>query len=353
MAQDLTNREERILLALLQEFVRTRRPVGSRLLSGHGPDALAPATIRLVLQRLEALGFLAKTHVSSGRVPTSLAYRYCIERMAGVDAAEAPGQPSAAPDSRSATLTGLIRSAAENISTCARGLGFATTPSLGQARLRACDLVPVSGGSILMVLVLQSGQVYEQWLAPLRKYGAHELRAFSACLSEAYSGCTLEEIRDSLRRQVAEESERSTEVMRDAAALVEPSFPAAALLPEVFWEGLPWLLEAPEVSGDAKVLRAVLSALEEKRNLLLFLDEVWDQVSGLAIVIGEDWPDPESRGLALLGTAYGDVSTGLGFVGVIGPECMRFDLALPALKAQARRLTEASHVFALQGGPDE
>lgn len=350
MAQNLTPREERILLRLLREFAETRRPVGSRLLSAEGPDALAPATIRLILQRLEALGFLAKTHVSSGRVPTSLAYRYCIEHMA--DAAISGTSDSAGEEISSLRLglTELIRSAVGTLSTSAHSLGFATTPSLGEARLKACDLVPVARDSILMVLVLQSGQVYQQWLAPSRCYTSPELRAFSAYLSEAYSGCTFKEIRDSLRKQVAQESAGAPGLINDAVALVEPCFPSGDGLPDVFWEGLPWLLEAPEIHKDARVLRAVLSTLEEKRNLLRFLDEVWDQVHGLTIVIGEDWPDPDSRGLALLGAAYGGVSTGFGFVGVIGPECMRFDRVLPALKAEARRLTEASQLFASQGG---
>ncbi len=351
MAKNLTPREERILFALLREFAETRRPVGSRLLSGQGLDALAPATIRLILQRLETLGFLAKTHVSSDRVPTSLAYRYCIERMT-----ESQGTESSDPSlQKSISFQGtgfieLVRASAGTLSASAQSLGFATTPSLGGARLNACDLVPVTMDTILMVLVLQSGQVYQQWLSPARRYRADELRAFSAYISDTYQGSTFQEIRDDLRRQVAEESGQASRFIADAAALVEPFFPSPASLSDIFWEGLPWLLDAPEILEDAKALRAVLCTLEEKEKLLRFLDEIWDQVHGLTIVVGDDWPDPASRGLALLGAAYGDVSTGFGFVGILGTQCLRFDLVLPALRAEARRLTEASQVFARHGG---
>jgi len=344
----LQPREEQVLEEVVRAFERTHRPVGSRALADLLPGHLSPATIRAVLARLEEAGYLAKHHVSSGRIPTDRAYRLRADRA--LDERGAPaGEETASLSVGGAGLETLAREAAGALSSAEHSLGFATTPSTGEARLSACELFPVSPRRVLMVVASVGGQVREHWLSPPRPYGAETLRAFGDLITERYRGWTFEEIREHLRGQVEEGARDAEALARAAFQLVAPYFLGQLQRPEVFWEGARWLLEDPEVQADLVSLRALLEALEEREGLLRFLDEVWDQVSDTAIAVGEEWPVPGAPRLVLLASTYGDRATGVGFVGIIGPRCLPFERAIPRVRAAARRLTRASREFGGEG----
>jgi len=345
----LQPREEQILEGVLRAFGETHRPVGSRTLADLLPGGLSPATIRAVLARLEEAGYLAKHHVSSGRIPTDRAYRLRADRALVEGAGRAGEEGCPASQSGGAGLEALVRKAAGELSSSEHSLGFATTPPAGEARLSACELFPVSPGRVLMVVASAGGQVREHWLAPGRAYSPEALRAFGDFITERYRGWTFAEIRDHLRRQVEEGSRDAEALARGALQLVAPYFLGELERPAVFWEGARWLLEDPEVQADLVSLRVLLEALEEREGLLRFLDEVWDQVSGTAVAVGEEWPVPGAPRLVLVASAYGDEATGVGFVGIIGTRCLAFERAIPRVRAAARRLTRASREFGGEG----
>ncbi len=345
-SETLPPREERILLEVLREFAESHRPVGSRLLALQEAEGLSPATVRTVLHRLEERGFLSKSHASSGRLPTDRAVRYLIDRA--IRDAAPPGSETdlEAPAGEDADLDVVARATVGNLSLDVRSLGFVTTPPLREARLRACELLALAPGKVLLVVVSLGGHVHEQWLIPPRPYAAETLRSFGNYLTEAYEGWTFAEIREHLRCQVERGTEAAGQLQGRAEELVAPYFLAEAADTGLFWDGARWLLADAGLRADLEALRSLVGTLEERGRLLRFLDEIWDQVTETTVAVGEEWPDPAARGLALVAASYGDDVTGRGFVGVIGPRWMQFERAVPRVRAAAQVLARASRGFA-------
>jgi transcriptional regulator of heat shock response len=115
---------------------------------------------------------------------------------------------------------------------------------------------------------------------------------------------------------------------------------------ELFWDGAAWLLEAPELAENLVAVRSLLESLQRKSQLLNLLDgltrEPGRNGSGLRVVMGDDWPDPAARGLAMVVAPFGTDSAGAGVLGIVGSQSLRYDTTIPLVRRVARLATLAS-----------
>jgi heat-inducible transcriptional repressor len=343
MGDQLSTREEAILLGLLTDFIETREPVASKRLAATCPEGLSSATVRNILSRLEDAGYLAQPHASAGRVPTHRAYRYFIRRALGQ--ADTDGDPDWDEVERlvaDGSLNALVREASNTLARGGHSLGFAVTPPLREVRLRSCDLVPMSAGRVLWVVVSQAGQVLQCVLSAPEAYTPEELRWFSNYLSGTYGGWSFAEIRRHLQAQVVGERAECRREVRQALELVAPYFMEAPSQRELSWGGMEWLLEVPWLAGDISTIRGLIDSLQRKSQLLDLLDALAAEGPGLRVVLGDDWPDASSRGLAMVTAPFGGGGAGCGLVGIIGPVALRYDTTIPLVRRVARLATLAS-----------
>lgn len=343
MGDQLSAREEAILLGLVMSYLDTREPVASRLLASMNAKGLSAATVRSILSRLEEMGYLAQPHPSSGRVPTDQAFRHFAERV--LNETEAEGDPDWAEVDRlvaDGSLNSLARSASNTLARRVHSLGFAVTPPARAIRLRSCELVPLSSDRVLWVVISQAGQVLEAALHTPEVYTQEELRWFSNYLTMTYAGWSFSEIRQSLQAQVEGERAECGREVRQALQLVAPFFMASGPEREIFWDGAAWLLETPGVEANISAVRSLLESLQKKSQLLDLLDALVRERPGLRVVLGDDWPDPASRGLAMVAAPFGGEDQGRGLLGIIGPTALRYDTTIPLVRRVARLATLAS-----------
>lgn len=339
----LTRREEEVLLCVIRQYAEARKPVSSEDLKKVSSEELSASSLRAVLNSLEKKGYLVKEHVSSGRVPTDYAYRHfasaALKNFSLLETkSAASGQSELQRDLRT-----TAKELTETISRKHHSVGFATAPSLMDAKLSMCGLYPISRDKVLFLAVACSGRIYECVLTLRQNLPFEHLRSFSNFLNQKFKGWSFREIRSHLNLQLVEGREKVAGWALEALTLVAPAIEKLPSEVELYLDGLEWLVEIPEIAGDSSSLKALVETLERKEKLINLLDELFCNEKSPRIVLGADWPfnlNPPS--LALIAVSYGTSGYGRGIVGLIGPKAMKYDEALPNLSSSAMILTSAS-----------
>src|SRR5438552_7437877 len=200
-SEELSNRERRILEAVIQTYVQTAEPAGSRTLSRRFGLGVSPATIRNTMSDLEEKGFLFHPHTSAGRVPTNKAYRAYVDALIGSPAPVASLERDRLAEVLSASdspIETILRRAAQSLGVLTQELGVAMGPKLATSVLRSLDLVRLSDERILMVLALEGGAVRTVFVEVAGSIAESALTEVTKVLNERLAGLTLEHIRTSL-----------------------------------------------------------------------------------------------------------------------------------------------------------
>ncbi len=324
----LTERERSVLAAVIDSFIRTAAPAGSRRIGKEYELGVSAATIRNTMSDLESKGFLTHPHTSAGRMPTDLAYRYYVDAMmrklqprpseqAKIEREFAGLEVVAVED--------LVARAARALSLLTGELGLAVGPTLASARLERLELVPVSAEKALLVLTLESGVVRTVYVDLFSTVPRPSLEAVSTALNERLSGHTLQEIRDTLRVRLRDLSLEDPGAQELVNIFVHSG-------PDVFEWALEWrqvhlgsaavLAEQPEFTTGER-LRELIQ-LTERRELLASVLGDRDGGDRPHITIGTEHGKPELEDLTIV-TANYSVGSLQGTVGVIGPTRMAYD----------------------------
>ena len=343
VAEQLSNRERTILEAVIQTYVETAEPAGSRTLSRRFGLGVSPATIRNTMSDLEEKGFLAHPHTSAGRVPTNKAYRAFVDSMLTRAPQVLAGHERLAEDIGRADspIETILRRAAQSLGILAQELGIALVPSLGKTVLRSLDLVRVNSEKLLMVLQLEGGVARTVFVEVAGEIADGVLAEVTAVLNERLAGLTLEQISSSVGSRLrdsitgAHARELLNIFVQDAGALFDPSLP---------------LSEGSVVLGQASVLadQPEFSAADRMRRLLdltqspqTLADAIRARPTapGLTITIGKEHADPRLEDFTVVTAEYHAGSLA-GVIGVIGPTRMPYDKVIALVSHTSQLLTD-------------
>ena len=325
--QPIDARKERILHAIIDDYIQTALPVGSRTISRKYEPSLSSATIRNEMSDLEELGYLAQPHVSAGRVPSVKAYRLYVDDLL----AACPPQPDARArdyfSSRVRQMEDVITTAAQAISEITRYTAVVMMPKQTELRVSTLQLVPMPRGAALLVIVTDTGAIRDTVIRVSENLDGDALYAISRMLTERLAGRTLQEVQEMLgaySRQMGGDAQ----VLRgiaDLAAQMEKQSATDTLTVG----GSHNILNYPEYS-DVEKARAFLSALEEKDRLMALLSE---DGAGFTVHIGPETGLPEMADCSVVTASYQVGADHRGAVGVIGPTRMPYARVLSALSA--------------------
>src|SRR3954471_20687438 len=202
---ELTERERRVLEAVIQSYVETAQPAGSRALARRFGLGVSPATIRNTMSDLEDKGFLFHPHTSAGRIPTNKAYRAYVDalmdRVTPVGTAE-HDRLAEVLNAADSPIETILRRAAQSLGVLTQELGVAMGPRLATAVLRSLDLVRLSDERLLMVLALEGGAVRTVFVEVAGSIAPSALAEVTKVLNERLAGVTLEDIRASLSQRL-------------------------------------------------------------------------------------------------------------------------------------------------------
>lgn len=340
MSQQLDARAAELLKLLIERYVHDGLPVGSRTLARAFSVELSPATIRNVMADLEEFGFVCSPHTSAGRVPTARGYRYFV------DALLAPEQLSEAEQSRIAeelvpggtkSPADLVQVASTLLSRLSAMAGVVTVPRRNLAVLRRIEFMPLSGGRVLAILVVNQREVQNRVLDMGRDYSASELERYSNILNETFAGRELSGLRRTLLEDLSEAQKRVNQILSEAAVLAERALGAQQDAEDYVLAGGTNLLAFQEL-GDVNRLRNLFEALDRKRDLLELFDQCLN-ASGVQIFIGGESGYRVLDECSVVTSPYYVDGQVAGVLGVIGPTRMAYPRIIPLVAETARALS--------------
>lgn len=338
MSAQLDSRAAELLKLLIERHLHDGQPVGSRTLARAFKVELSPATIRNVMADLEDLGFVASPHTSAGRVPTQAGYRYFVDSLLApepLSPAElerialelVPGNKSAADMLQ--TVSGLL----SRLSSMA---GVVTVPRRNVTVLRRIEFLPLSGGRVLAILVVNQREVQNRVLDMGRDYSAQELERYANVINETFAGRDLLSLRRTLADELADAQSRVNQMLGAAAALADAALKGQESGDDYVLAGGTNLLGFQELS-DVSRLRRLFDVLDQKRDLLDLFDQCLG-ASGVQIFIGGESGYQVLDGVSLVTAPYEIDGQVAGVLGVIGPTRMAYQRIVPLVSETARLL---------------
>lgn len=332
--QRLGERDAQIFRAIVEDYIRSGEPVGSQSVAPR--CEVSPATVRNVMADLEAQGLLEKPHTSAGRRPTDAGYRYYVDSLLTV---REPGLDERrlieVGCGESPAVEGCLQEASRLLHALSRHAGVVATPRAAPGRLQQIDLLRLSDGQILAVVVTGEGLVLNKLLAVDFPVAAQELQRATRTLNALLQEGTVDEIRSKLVRELREQRDQYERLLARALAVVE-SVVAEAAPQELLMSGQASLLGTPDL--DLAAIRSLFEALEEKEHILKFLDQA-AKAAALQIFIGSESELGQDAGIALVTSPYGVPGRVLGAVGVIGPTRMDYARVIPLVDFTARTVS--------------
>ena len=331
----LSERQRSILRLLVQEYVNSGRPVGSKSLTERFDVGYSPATIRNEMAGLEESGFLQSPHTSGGRVPTDKGYRYFVHELMGDVELPSSEQIMIRHQFRQVELQmeQWMELAAAVLARAARSVSVVTAPRTATPRLRHLELISLQPRLGLLILVTAEGsvrQVMVHWpeetdqelLSPLADGLAVDLRGLSA-------------------EEVAGRAEGAGGLARFVLEQVAGALRGldAAERTEVRHSGLEHILAQPEFAGGAEATQALVGLLGGGGFLGAVLPQL-ESGPDVQVFIGDENPADELRRFGVVVSTYGIDGEVTGVLGVVGPTRMAYGRTISSVRYMARLMSD-------------
>jgi heat-inducible transcriptional repressor len=335
----LDARSREIFREIVESYLATGEPVGSRTLSRLGGVQLSPASIRNTMADLASLGLLDAPHAMAGRRPTQVGLRFFVDSLLELgDLGEAERQDI---DARIAAAgrapQDMLNAASELLSGLAGGAGLVVTPAR-EAPVRHAEIVAIGPGQALLVLVFEDNQVENRVLTTPPDLPQSALQEATNFLNARFKGKTLSEVRTEVGEAIARDRAALDQA---AASLVENGLaewsgedPLAGR--SLIVRGRANLLSDPQAIADLELVRRLFDDLEKSRELVQVLDlaAVGDAVR---IFIGSENPLFSLSGSSLIVAPYMNAERKVvGALGVIGPTRLNYARVIPVVDYTAR-----------------
>jgi heat-inducible transcriptional repressor len=332
----LTDRQERILAAIIEDFTNTAEPVGSRTIARKYGFKISPATIRNEMADLEEMGYLEQPHTSAGRVPSELGYRYYVDRLM---------EPEEPRDEEKELVITHVKTKAREIESVIRQTGQILAQLTNCAALvvapcarsvyRHIQLLHFGPGQAMVLVVLASGEVFHRLIPVPEGITAYDLESVSAVINANLQGLTAKDIKFTIIKEIYSELSRYRKVLDLAFELIQE---ALNLKEErIYHGGINSILSQPEFK-DVERLRTLLGLLEQED----FLCDLVTSHSGsdrIGIRIGSEFQRDEVRELSLVTARYGFRDDLNGILAVLGPTRMRYARVVGLLRYATDYLT--------------
>lgn len=338
LIMNLSGRKLKILEAIINDYIFSAEPIGSKSVSQNHDLNISAATIRNEMSDLEELGYLAQPHTSSGRIPTEKGYRLYVESMMQEGILDGE-QKRVIDDSlfrRHGEVQKLLDDALRLMSEFTSYTAVALTPKFNESRIRNLQLVFVSSSNIMLIVVMESGLIRNLILNTSHEISQDKLNIISSMLNERLSGKTIEQIDhrfiNYLKTKIYEYSEFLDQLLEGI------SMNSLALEDiEILAEGKTNILDFPEFNNISKA-RAFLDMLGQKDTMLQILNSAGIQRENINILIGAENLCDISKDCSILTATYKLGDKTIGKIGIIGPTRMDYSRVFSIMNYVSQRL---------------
>lgn len=343
----MDERKRRILQAIVQDYIESAEPVGSRTIARRHDIGVSPATIRNEMADLEMLGYLEHIHTSSGRIPSSKGYRFYVDGL--LPPQELSAEEKARIDrwylARARRIEEVFQETARIISHMTRNVAMVLAPQMTQAAFRCLQFLPLDGRRSVAVLMTDAGFVENRIVEMPPGAAFEDFQRMAGVINASLAGCTLDAIPKAAYRKIREEI--ADEGLYDAAVDIIRRALDTGRHERLYLGGTTQMLSQPEYH-DVEKVKEMLLILEEEQILKDILHAHLGE--GLRVTIGRENEYSGIRDCSIVTATYHLGGELLGTIAVLGPTRMEYGKAMTLLGYMNEHLSDVMRRFGWQGG---
>ena len=339
--EDLNDREKTILRSIVQQFILTASPVGSRNITKRFDVGVSPATVRNIMSDLEDSGFINHPHTSAGRIPTDKGYRYYVDALMEIQKLKNSdkGFIDKNLDQNILETDEILKIASKLLSTITKQIACVTYPTLDNGILEKIQLVILSSTRLLVVVSIKSGLVKTMTLEFESEVESEKLHKVESLLNERLNGLTFQEIRKTFKDRLSDIGDAEKPIIRLFIDSVDKIFKDHKKEDKLVITGATNIIQQPEFDDPGK-FQSVIELIEDKDIIIHIMDKRrTENKNNVLISIGSENEEEKFNEYSLITKEYtfGETS---GTVGIIGPKRMEYSKVVAIVSYLGDMLSE-------------
>ncbi len=323
---ELNERKRKILNTIIDEYITSAEPIGSRHIAKHADLGLSSATIRNEMADLEEMGYLEQPHTSAGRIPSDKGYRFYVnELMGGYEATQQDiDLLAAAMTVKMNQFDKVIRQVSTLLSQLTNYTAFLVTPEMKHGAIKTIELVPIDSMSMLIILVTNEGIMKNKRVAIPKGVNTEYLPKISAMLKEKLSGLSLNEIGVKKINEIKTALGINGELIFPVLEFISEIIDDIQKETEVYLSGVSNIFNFPEYRDIGKA-REFIEFLDDKSSITKAVSDIdEDDNKVIHIKIGKENDLDFMQNLSLVTANYHVGDRTIGRIGIIGPTRMNY-----------------------------
>ncbi|MCK8487917.1 heat-inducible transcriptional repressor HrcA [Paenibacillus sp. MBLB2552] len=335
----LTERQRMILTAIVDDYIRSAEPVGSRSISKRGDVGYSPATIRNEMADLEELGFLEQPHTSAGRIPSHKGYRYYVDHLTPLNLLtndELTTLKAFFAEKLNATEQ-MIQHAGTILSQMTNYTSILLGPEVFHTSLRHFQLLPLNETTAVAIVVTNTGQVENKTISVPAGLSVSEMERVVNLLNRKLTGVPIYKLKSALYNEIGQEMQRHIEHFEELMKVLDQALDAGTDAQRLFLSGATNMLTQPEFRDVDKV-KGILDLLEETPTLTKMISSAAG--SGIQVRIGTENDHVAFANCSLITATYQLEGEAVGTIGILGPTRMEYARVIRILEILSRDLSK-------------
>ena len=337
----LDERKIKILKAIIQNYLETGEPVGSRTISKYGDLNLSSATIRNEMADLEELGYIIQPHTSAGRIPSDKGYRLYVDTMMQDKVMEVEEMKEMLVQ-KADKMENLLKQVAKVLAVNTNYATVVTTPKYRTKKVKFIQLTEVDETQLLAIIVLEGNIVKNKMITVAEPIEKEVILKLNIILNTFLNGLDLSEINLGLIQKMKEQAAGYTTVVSDILDAVAQAVSEEDDV-QIFTSGATNILKYPELNDTEKASELIYT-LEEKKQLNELMENEIEkgENKGIQVYIGDETPVESMKDCAVVTATYQIEEGVYGKVGIIGPKRMDYEKVVGTLQ---NLMTELDQIF--------
>jgi len=342
MEEFLNERFQEVLHCIIEEYIVTANPVGSKFIAGKCSLNLSSASIRNIMASLEEKGYIYQPYFSAGRVPTSSGYKFYINSILKTKkiSKQQKEEIRSSFNISGRDIKTILWQAVHLLSEISHYMPIVLAPERTYANLLHIEFIKLDRANLLVVTVFDGGIVENKIISADRDYTQAELSKYSAKLNEIINGHNIDELKDIISKDIDKDRESFFSLLNGIIFNFDLVKNKIENEDDYLYIGSRMnLFDEPEFSNYEKI-KSLIKAFEDKKTIIKLL-ELAKQKEGIHIFIGSDTEWSDINGLSVITASYhSKKGFAEGSIGLIGPSRMNYAMAIPAVNYMAKLLCD-------------
>ena len=342
LIQELSERKQKILQAVIKNYLDTGEPVGSRTISKYTDLNLSSATIRNEMADLEELGYIMQPHTSAGRIPSDKGYRWYVDKLMNEKVQEVEEMKEQMLE-KADRMEQLLKQAAKVLANNTNYTSMISTPVYNRNKVKFIQLSQVDEEQLIVVVVMEGNIVKNQIVTLEEPLSNEALLKLNMLLNTTLTGMALEEVNLGLIARLKEQAGIHSGVMSSVIDAVANLIQVRDYM-EIYTSGTTNIFKYPELS-DKESAQDIISAFEEKQQLAALVSKTMSQSENkdIQVFIGDETNVEKMKDCSVVTATY-ELGEGLqGTIGIIGPKRMDYEHVMKTLKTLMAELDDIFH----------